>query len=64
MAPALAVEISEKVKISVFSFNEVTIEEVEKCLKDLDPRKTSTFNNTPPKLVKILPLLIIYHLSL
>ena len=46
-------KITEKVKASIFLFKEISVDEVEKYFKDLDPKKASTFNNIPPKLFKV-----------
>ena len=45
-------KIREKVYPSNFSFSEVSSHEIEKLLQNLNPKKSSTYNNIPPKYLK------------
>ena len=45
-------KIKEKVKCDIFAFNEVTFQEIEQELRNLDTKKSTTFNNIPPKHLK------------
>ena len=40
------------VKCDIFAFNEVTFQEIEQELRNLDTKKATTFNNIPPKHLK------------
>ena len=42
-------KIKEKVKCDRFAFNDVTSQEIEQELRNLDTKKSTTFNNIPPK---------------
>ena len=42
----------EKISIMKFSFNEVSLKEIEDYLKDLNPRKACPTDNIPPKYLK------------
>ena len=40
------------VKCDIFAFNEVTFQEIEQGLRNLDTKKCTTFINIPPKHLK------------
>ena len=40
------------VKCDIFAFNEVTFQEIEQGLRNMDTKKSTTFNNIPPKNLK------------
>ena len=45
----MILKIKVKVKCDIFVFNEVTFQEIEQELRNLDTKKSITFNNIPPK---------------
>ena len=45
-------KIKEKVILSTFNFIEPSLDEVEKEIKALNPKKANTFNNIPTKILK------------
>ena len=47
------IRIKEKNESSLFNFTEVNLSEIEKELQNLNPKKSTTFNNVPPKLLKL-----------
>ena len=46
-------KIKDKVQSSTFSFNQVTIDEIDEYLKSLDSTKSTSTNNIPPKQLKV-----------
>ena len=45
-------KIKQKIKCEIFAFNKVTFQEIEQELRNLDTKKSTTFNNIPPKHLK------------